>query len=314
MTLINRSQEIDQLYDELMSRKSLFFHGPSGTGKTYLAHELMDKLKGRRVCFYLSIRAFGSLHQFLTKLHFAVKSTTRMHSNVEFQLRSFFDSNPVAETVDEKVFAQWTENLLVALQQVSQDFLFIVEDVDQYEGKDDLSQLFQYFFSSRNSQILFTSRLFSEDYKTEGFRLKSLLPKQVKSPLMDENELSELIEFTRGNTAFILELMQIMELNKCTFSKASQIALEAHQKILYSLRHRFTDLQWNLLRAIAAEEAVEQPHSFKFLMKYQLGAASSIERALGNLVSTGMIHKSEFGYIVSNVVFLRWMQWLYHNN
>lgn len=311
MTLIDRKEEITTLYDEVMSRKSLFFHGPSGTGKTFLCHELMEKLRGRRVCFYLSIRAYTSLHQFLTKLHAAVKSTTRLHSNVEFQLRAFFDDNPVPETVNEKVFAQWTENLLVALQQVSQDFLFIVEDVDQYEGKEDLSQLFQHFFSSRNSQILFTSRLFSEDYKTEGFRLKSLLPKQVTSPLVDESELSELIEFTRGNTAFILELMQIMELNKCNFSKASQIALEAHQKVLYSLRHRFTDLQWNLIRAIAAEEIVEQPHSFKFLMKYQLGAASSIERALGNLTTTSVVHKNEYGYTVSNIVFLRWVQWLY---
>lgn len=311
MTLIDRKEEITTLYDEVMSRKSLFFHGPSGTGKTFLCHELMEKLRGRRVCFYLSVRAFGSLHQFLSKLHLAVKSTTRLHSNVEFQLRAFFDDNPVPETVNEKVFAQWTENLLVALQQVSQDFLFIVEDVDQYEGKEDLSQLFQHFFSSRNSQILFTSRLFSEDYKTEGFRLKSLLPKQVTSPLVDESELSELIEFTRGNTAFILELMQIMELNKCNFSKASQIALEAHQKVLYSLRHRFTDLQWNLIRAIAAEEIVEQPHSFKFLMKYQLGAASSIERALGNLTTTSVVHKNEYGYTVSNIVFLRWVQWLY---
>lgn len=311
MTLIDRKEEITTLYDEVMSRKSLFFHGPSGTGKTFLCHELMEKLRGRRVCFYLSVRAFGSLHQFLSKLHLAVKSTTRLHSNVEFQLRAFFDDNPVPETVNEKVFAQWTENLLVALQQVSQDFLFIVEDVNQYEGKEDLSQLFQHFFSSRNSQILFTSRLFSEDYKTEGFRLKSLLPKQVTSPLVDESELSELIEFTRGNTAFILELMQIMEINKCTFSKASQIALEAHQKVLYSLRHRFTDLQWNLIRAIAAEEIVEQPHSFKFLMKHQLGAASSIERALGNLTTTSVVHKNEYGYTVSNIVFLRWVQWLY---
>lgn len=313
MTSINRSEEITILYDEIMARKSLFFHGPSGTGKTFLAHELMDKLRGRRVCFYLSIRAFGSLHQFLSKLHLAVKSTTRMHSNVEFQLRAFFDDNPVPETVNEKTFTQWTENLLVALQQVSQDFLFVVEDVDQYEGKENLSQLFQHFFSSRNSQILFTSRLFSKEYKTEGFRLKSLLPKQVTSPLVDDTELSELIEFTRGNTAFILEIIQQMENAKCSYKSALNLVMESHQKVLYAFRHRFTDLQWNLIRAIAAEEIVEQPHSFKFLMKFQLGAASSIERALGNLTSTAVVHKNEFGYTVSNIVFLRWVQWLYAN-
>lgn len=311
MTIINRSEEITILYDEVMARKSLFFHGPSGTGKTFLCHELMEKLKGRRVSFYLSIRAYGSLYQFLSKLHLAVKSTTRVHSNVEFQLRAFFDNNPVPETVDEKVFKKWTENLLVALQQVSQDFIFIIEDVDQYEGKEDLSQLFKPFFSSRNSQILFTSRLYSEKYRTEGMRLKSLLPKQVTTPLLDEYELSELIEFTRGNTAFILDIVQEMESAKCSFHHARNLVMEAYQKVLYTFRNRFTDLQWNLIRAIAAEEVVEQPHSFKFLVKYQLGAASSIERALGNLTSTSVVHKNEHGYTVSNVVFLRWVQWLY---
>lgn len=311
MTLINRSQEISVLYDEVMARKSLFFHGPSGTGKTFLCHELMEKLRGRRVCFYLSIRAYNSLHQFLTKLYAAVKSTTRVHTNVEFQLRAFFDDNPVPEAVDEKVFKHWIENLLVALQQVSQDFIFIIEDVDQYEGNEDLPELFTHFFSSRNSQVLLSSRLFAHEYGAEDIPLNSLLPKQVTTPLLDETELSELIEFTRGNPAFILDILKHMEKEKCSYGAACNLVMEAHQKVLYTFRHRFTDLQWNLIRAIAAEEVVEQPHSFKFLVKYQLGAASSIERALGNLVSTGMVHKSEFGYIVSNVVFLRWIQWLY---
>ncbi|WP_169312791.1 ATP-binding protein [Owenweeksia hongkongensis] len=313
MTLINRAEEITILYDEVMARKSLFFHGPSGTGKTFLCHELMEKLRGRRVCFYLSIRAYSSLHQFLSKLQLAVKSTTRIHTNVEFQLRAFFDDNPVPETVDEKAFKQWTENLLVALQQVSQDFIFILEDVDQYEGKEDLSKLFKHFFLSRNSQILFTSRLFNQAYGVEGMKLKSLLPKQVTTPLADEDELSELIEFTRGNTAFILDIIQQMERAKCSFSTAANLVMESQQKVLYAFRHRFTDLQWNLIRAIAAEEVVEQPHSFKFLVKYQLGAASSIERALSNLTSTSVVHKNEFGYTVSNIVFLRWVQWLYNS-
>ena len=313
MTLINRSEELTHLYDEIMARKSLFFHGPSGTGKTFMSNELIEKLKGRRVCFYLSIRAYGSLNQLLSKIYLSVKNTSRMYSNVEFQLRSFFDNNPIPEMVDEKVFTKWTENLLVALQQVSQDFLFIVEDVDQYEGKEDLSTLFHHFLSSRNSQILFSSRLFSEAFKVEGVKLPSLLPKQVTSHLLDEDELSELIEFTRGNTAFILEIAQNMENSKCSFNKACKLVMESHQKVLYAFRHRFTDLQWNLLRAIAAEEIVEQPHSFKFLVKYQLGAASSIERALGNLTSTSVVHKNEFGYTISNVIFLRWIQWLYTN-
>lgn len=311
MTLINRSQEISVLYDEVMARKSLFFHGPSGTGKTFLCHELMEKLRGRRVCFYLSIRAYNSLHQFLTKLYAAVKSTTRVHTNVEFQLRAFFDDNPVPEAVDEKVFKHWIENLLVALQQVSQDFIFIIEDVDQYEGNEDLPELFTHFFSSRNSQVLLSSRLFAHEYGAEDIPLNSLLPKQVTTPLLDETELSELIEFTRGNPAFILDILKHMEKEKCSYGAACNLVMEAHQKVLYTFRHRFTDLQWNLIRAIAAEEVVEQPHSFKFLVKYQLGAASSIERAIGNLTTSGIVTRTDEGYLLSNVVVLRWMQWLY---
>ncbi|MDZ7848457.1 MAG: hypothetical protein U5L96_17845 [Owenweeksia sp.] len=63
--------------------------------------------------------------------------------------------------------------------------------------------------------------------------------------------------------------------------------------------------------AIAAEGRVAQPHSFDFLVNYRLGAASSVERALRNLSDTGIIHQAENGWRVSQIIFQRWIEWLY---
>lgn len=313
MVLVQRNSELTQLYDRVMERDNIFLHAPTGMGKTHTLNELYKKLEGRRICFYVSVRGFTSNNQFLHQLRKAVRHTAKNYSNVDYQMRRFFDDTPLPTSSRPSAVDQWLENLLIALQSISQDFLFMIEDIDQWEGQDPIEDLLQKFFGSRNSHLILTAgRHFGGFDQADAFELSAVKVEHLpEAEGLSSDQLGELLKYTRGNTSFLLDLLNGGDQAHFNFSKSVNRLMQRRQPAFYSFRHRFTDLQWRLLKAIAAENVVPQPHSFEFLMNHRLGAASSVERALKNLSESKMILKIPEGWQISNVVFQRWLQWLY---
>ncbi len=317
MAIIQRDLEISQLYDLVMERKSIFLYAPSGMGKTHTIQALFKKLEGRRICFYLSVRGMLTNEQLLSGLEQSIKHVASRYSNVEYQLKRFFDEHSMPNTDSATQISGWFENLLVAVQNISQDFLFVIEDLDQWEGETNPAELFGSFFGSRNSQLLMSGNTFDTSF--EGSATAYELPQLQLSHFTEinshesETNAKSLLKFTRGNTAFMLDLLQ--NKNPADIKLQSHInkVMAIYQPAFYTFRNRFTDLQWRLLKAIANEDKVLQPHSFDFLMNYRLGAASSVERALKNLADTGMIMRTEEGWQIENIMLQRWLQWLYAN-
>lgn len=111
--------------------------------------------------------------------------------------------------------------------------------------------------------------------------------------------------FSQGNLSILKALSSERDFKP-------QVLLDNHHPTFSLLRKRLTDLQWRLLKAIALQERVAQPHAFEFLVANKLGAASSVERALRNLLQTDLIIKEEEeGYRLSNTLLMRWIQSLY---
>lgn len=313
MALIQRDLEITRLYDMIMARESIFLYAPSGMGKTHLLKSLVRKLEGRRICFSLSVRGMISHHQLVAGLEQCVKQTAARYSNVDYQLRRFFEDYSIPEGEELEPITKWIENLLVALQSISQDFLFVIEDLDQWECESPES-LFNNFFGSRNSQLILSGAQLEEAFAHSAIPFE-LLPLQVANftdPAISSNsETMELLAYTRGNSAFVLDLLQGKNPDEIRLNHNINQVMAIYQPAFYSFRKRFTDLQWRLLKAIAIEDTVAQPHSFEFLMNHKLGAASSVERALKNLDDTSMILRTHEGWQIENVLLQRWMQWLY---
>ncbi len=298
-----------------MGRESFFLHAPEGMGKSTLLTQLMTKLEGRRICTAISVRALSSESTFMTRLLSGLKQAAARYTNVDYQLRRILDENPQPTKLDVESMDRWMESLLVGLQSISQDFLFIFEDLHQWEGSADISRFFKQFFRSRNSHVILTA-----DYplqgleKAENIELKPLKGDQLNSELnfhYYHQLVEDLLSYTAGNTAFTLEMIDHKALSNDPLKKSIEQVMGRYHSVYYSFRHRFTDLQWKLLRAIASEGIVAKPHSFDFLMNYRLGAASSVERALRNLSDSGMIVKKEEGWLISSITFQRWLQWLY---
>ena len=71
-----------------------------------------------------------------------------------------------------------------------------------------------------------------------------------------------------------------------------------------------TKHQFNLLTAIAKENFVEKPTAKDFILKYQLGAASSVQATLNALIKKEIVVTGDSGYFILDVFFSRWLQTL----
>jgi len=59
--------------------------------------------------------------------------------------------------------------------------------------------------------------------------------------------------------------------------------------VYYNYRELLTELQYNILKAVAKEEAVEKPFSNSFIKKYKLGSTSSVKSGIDTLVNKGIL-------------------------
>jgi hypothetical protein len=311
--MIDQKNEFEQLFEAVISRMDILLFGDSGMGKSHLVSQLKNKLSGRRFCFELNLRGIQSSHELLNTLFRNVQDAAEDSYNLRYQLKRIMEERPVPRNIDDEGFNSWLEGLLVGLQNVSLDFLFIFEDYDQWEGKASLHQAMCYFNGARNSQALITSATPQQELKSYfHLRIPPLQESNIKPSTYDQHDpatVQELLLLSGGNSAFFLELLE--QSHGQPSRKILSKVLDRYHRTYYNFRHRFTDLQWKLLLAIASEGSVMHPHAFEFLIHYRLGAASSVERALRNLSDTGIIRYTDKGWKVSDIRFQRWLAQLY---
>ena len=319
MARFDRIEDLSQLYDRVMLRTPVLVQAPDGMGKTFLLHQLIEKLQGRRVCFYISLRGYTSFSQFLQDWVQEFIRVSAHHSNLQYQLKRFLDEYGVQKLEHQGEIAQWCQSLTQMLGQVALDFLFLFDDLDEWEvetSPEGLFELFGILSQTRNIQLLFSVNPSLADqppianlelYKLRGLQQEDIWP-QGASP-----EEQKAYEYSDGHSGMLLHILHYMQDSPEAGKAANRLMQELLPRFKL-FKNRFTGLQWNLLRAIALEEKVAQPHAFDFLVKYRLGAASSVERALRNLIDSGMISRSEEGWQLTHVVHKRWLQWLYSSS
>jgi len=92
-----------------------------------------------------------------------------------------------------------------------------------------------------------------------------------------------------------------------TVHDAVQELIEENTYSYQVLLNAYSEVQVNLLRAIAKEKIVMQIHSGDFISKYRLKNSSSVDRALQKLIVNELVYKSEKGYIVYDRFFGLWL-------
>lgn len=132
-------------------------------------------------------------------------------------------------------------------------------------------------------------------------------------------ELSEEIfhnvyTFAHGFTYYIQDIM-----NRLYSKKTGHISMESLMHIYAEIKEEgetvykdYCDLlakgQLRLLRAIAAEDTVPQPHETTFMQRHHLTAISSVKLALNALVKNGIVEKSPTGFSIYDRYLSLWLR------
>ncbi|MFD2199980.1 AAA family ATPase [Shivajiella indica] len=127
-------------------------------------------------------------------------------------------------------------------------------------------------------------------------------------------EVIEMIfNWSRGQT-YIIQLVCNYLFAQCTnvraedFMKVSKEIIEQYLPVFATFPKMLTKAQWNLLKAIAKEEPLFNPMSSEFLIKHQLGAASTVSTALKSLQKQELVFEEDGGFFVQEVLLSRWMK------
>lgn len=94
--------------------------------------------------------------------------------------------------------------------------------------------------------------------------------------------------------------------------KECGIILKEQEVTFFQYRNLITTSQWKLLTAIAKEDKLYKPGASEFLIKYGLGAASGVQRALQALLQKELVYMSDENenscYRVYDVFLSRWLE------
>ncbi len=85
--------------------------------------------------------------------------------------------------------------------------------------------------------------------------------------------------------------------------------LDQQDSVFGNYQRMLTRSQWKLMKAIAKEETVSHPTSADFLKKYNLGANSTVSRALKALMEKELVIVNDFDrFLIHDVLLCRWLQ------
>ncbi len=90
--------------------------------------------------------------------------------------------------------------------------------------------------------------------------------------------------------------------------KLSNSILEENESIYLGYKNILSEIQWNLLWAIAKEGSVSEPTAGNFLQKYSLGNASSVSFTVKKLLEMEMVYEESNSFYVYDVFFSRWLE------
>ncbi|MDR1553695.1 MAG: ATP-binding protein [Prevotellaceae bacterium] len=160
----------------------------------------------------------------------------------------------------------------------------------------------------QSTQMLQLSEIDKKDYRKFAAKLFSKADKSINSDVFDW-----FYDKVNGHTWYVQMILNRLfslaknEYDTATAEKVLNEIIMENEATYQTYCKLITEKQLNLLKAIAAENAVTQPTSNVFIEKYKLGAASSIKTALTSLLDKELIFEDNGHYRVYDCFFSIWL-------
>lgn len=130
--------------------------------------------------------------------------------------------------------------------------------------------------------------------------------------VIEADSIEKIYTWSRGQT-YTVQLVcnhLFASYNKVSLSDVDVVfdqILTQQQAVFANFQKMLTRAQWNVFRAIAKEEPLQNPLSKNFIQKHNLGAASTVSTALKALEKLELVIRDEGYYLVHEVQLARWM-------
>lgn len=138
-----------------------------------------------------------------------------------------------------------------------------------------------------------------------------------KKSISDE-AVDFILDWTKAHTFYTQSLCNHVFLKSGKNIGLQEVLLSARQILIeneqtfFQWRDLLTPLQWNYLKAVAKEQAVDKPFATSFIQKYNIGTSANSSRILEALLDKELIlaTSTEDGvsYSVYNVFLSRWLE------
>jgi len=181
-------------------------------------------------------------------------------------------------------------------------------------------------FSSPNQPFFNSTQLYPlhkiNNQVYEEFIAKHFLKAKKR---ISSQHIKEILDWTYTHTSNVQEFCsRLYELETEEISAEhiktvkSQIFFN-YEQVYFNYRELLTFTQWQVLKAVGLEDQLSKPSSKAFLSKYNLGAQSSVKRALAALVDNDMVsvqydENENKVYFIQDVFLRRWFQYKYRVN
>ena len=161
----------------------------------------------------------------------------------------------------------------------------------------------------QSTQMMFLNEIPSDEYK----QFIQLMFKENGNQI-NEGVVEMILKWTRSHTFYVQYLCNVLfeqnsrNIDEKLLYKVSGNILDANDPFYYEYRNLLTTNQWQLLKAIAKEEFIENITSSLFIKKYNLTNSSTVRRGVISLMDKEMIYKKKNGYYVYDPFFSRWLE------
>ena len=175
-------------------------------------------------------------------------------------------------------------------------------------------RLMQELFTSSKRPFYQSTQLMSIGAieKTQYYHFAYTFFKDKKMDLK-ENVFNELYDVFEGHTWYIQSVLNRLYgygesvTESAQFFAAIDKLIAEYEYAYQNLLSAYTSTAVKLLKAIAKEGCVKAINAGRFIAKYDLKAASSVNTALAKLLKNEVVYKSEKGYIVYDRLMAIWL-------
>ena len=161
----------------------------------------------------------------------------------------------------------------------------------------------------RSTQLLELKPINKKEYSTFIKRHFKKAGKIITQPVIDK-----IFQWTRLQTYYVQLVCNKLyalsgQLSEEKLDETFVQILQEEENVFSNYRNLLTTTQWKVLTALAKEGTVKEPTSGKFLKKYDISSASTMNTTLKALENKELIIRINDEYTLHDTLLMRWIQY-----